>query len=246
MPKLQETKPVLDATGVEVSFGVRPVVRDASLRIHRGELVGLLGPNGAGKTTLMRACLGLVPHRGTVGLTRRFGYVPQRHEVEWSFPCTVYEAVLLGRVGLIGWFKRPGRGDRQSAHRALEQTNLTELARRPIAELSGGQRQRVLIARALATEPELLVLDEPFTGLDAPNIEQLLDLFARLVAKGTAIVMSTHNLAEAVHTCPRLVLFNRTVVADGPVAQVRADPAAWVEAFGVRTTSPLLAALGVS
>ncbi|WJY89612.1 anchored repeat-type ABC transporter ATP-binding subunit [Corynebacterium confusum] len=241
----KDSETVLDAEGVEVSFGSRSVVRDASLRIHRGELVGLLGPNGAGKTTFMRACLGLVPHRGTVGFTRRFGYVPQRHEVEWSFPCTVHEAVLLGRVRLVGWLKRPGPRDRQAVHRALEQTNLAELARRPIAELSGGQRQRVLIARALATEPELLVLDEPFTGLDAPNIEQLLDLFARLVAAGTTIVMSTHNLAEAVHTCPRLVLFNRTVVADGPVAQVRADPAAWVKAFGVRTTSPLLATLGV-
>ena len=128
---------------------------------------------------------------------------------------------------------------------ALELTNLQDLAQRPIAELSGGQRQRVLLARALATRPEVLFLDEPFTGLDAPNTEGLLDLFAHLSSQGTSIVMSSHNLAEAVHTCHRVVLFNKGIMADGPADEIRANPQIWSETFAVAPSSPLLSAIGV-
>ena len=235
----------VDARDVHVRLAGREVIAGANFQVSAGEFVGLLGPNGAGKTTLMRAILGLVPSTGNITTNGYAGYVPQRHEVEWGFPVSVEKAVLGGRTGLIGWLRRPKAADRQAAARAVEQVGLQHLARRPIGELSGGQRQRMLIARALATEPAVLFLDEPFTGLDAPNADILLELFTELAAQGTAIVMSTHNLAEAVHTCPRLVLFNGGVVADGPREEILADAAPWVKAFGVAETSPLLAALGI-
>ncbi|PIS61125.1 ABC transporter ATP-binding protein [Corynebacterium striatum] len=241
-----ETSKVISAEHVFVTLSGRNVIENASLRVDRGEFIGLLGPNGAGKTTFMRSILGLIPYQGNIDRSASVGYVPQRHDVEWDFPINVYRAVLGGRTGLIGWCRRPKRVDHEAARRALELTNLEELSRRPIAQLSGGQRQRVLIARALATEPEVLLLDEPFTGLDAPNTEELLFLFDRLCHQGTSIVMSTHNLAEAAHSCHRLVLFNRGVVADGPAELVLGDAASWVATFGVQADSPLLSAIGVA
>ncbi|WP_408930465.1 anchored repeat-type ABC transporter ATP-binding subunit [Corynebacterium axilliensis] len=240
------TKPYICVDELSVSLSGHRVVDNASLTVHPGEFIGLLGPNGAGKTTLMRAILGLIPATGTISVNAHLGYVPQRHDVEWDFPISVSKAVLSGRTGLVGWLRRPGRKDREAARRAIALTNLEEFAARPIAQLSGGQRQRVLIARALATQPQVLLLDEPFTGLDAPNTEDLLVLFDELTSHGTSVVMSTHNLSEAAHSCSRLVLFNRGVVADGPAEKLRLDPAPWSAAFGVKPSSPLLSAIGVA
>lgn len=240
------TSPLIAAKDLSVSLSGRRVIDAANLSVHPGEFIGLLGPNGAGKTTLMRAILGLVPFTGTIDVGTSLGYVPQRHDVEWDFPISVSNAVLSGRTGLVGWFRRPGRADKQAARRAIELTNLEEFARRPIAQLSGGQRQRVLIARALACEPEVLLLDEPFTGLDAPNTEELLLLFDKLTADGTSVVMSTHNLSEAAHSCSRLVLFNRGIIADGPAETLRMTSQPWSDTFGVSASSPLLSAIGVA
>ncbi|QPK80065.1 anchored repeat-type ABC transporter ATP-binding subunit [Corynebacterium lizhenjunii] len=236
---------MISTTQLSVSLAGRTVVHDVSLHVGAGEFIGLLGPNGAGKTTLMRALLGLVPYRGEVNTQQRCGYVPQRHEFAWDFPINVYDCVLGGRTGLIGWARRAGRADHAAAAEAVELVGLTALARRPIGQLSGGQRQRVLIARALATRPGVLLLDEPFTGLDAPNSEALLALFAGLSAQGKSVLMSTHNLAEAAHSCPRLVLFNRTIIADAPASDLLANPAPWEATFGVAADSPLLGAIGV-
>ena len=240
------TSPLIAVKELSVSLSGRRVIDAANLSVHPGEFIGLLGPNGAGKTTLMRAILGLVPFTGTIDVGTSLGYVPQRHDVEWDFPISVSNAVLSGRTGLVGWFRRPGRADKQAARRAIELTNLEEFARRPIAQLSGGQRQRVLIARALACEPEVLLLDEPFTGLDAPNTEELLLLFDKLTADGTSVVMSTHNLSEAAHSCSRLVLFNRGIIADGPAEALRMTAQPWSDTFGVSASSPLLSAIGVA
>ena len=238
--------PFITVNDLSVSLSGRRVIDGASFSVNPGEFIGLLGPNGAGKTTLMRAVLGLVPFTGTIDVTTSLGYVPQRHDVEWDFPISVAKAVLSGRTGLVGWFRRPGRLDKEAARRAIELTNLEEFARRPIAQLSGGQRQRVLIARALACEPEVLLLDEPFTGLDAPNTEELLLLFDKLTTDGTSVVMSTHNLSEAVHSCSRLVLLNRGIIADGPAETLRLTPQPWSTTFGVSASSPLLSAIGVA
>ncbi|WP_129843513.1 anchored repeat-type ABC transporter ATP-binding subunit [Streptomyces sp. RFCAC02] len=244
----------LSVRGLGVALGGRPVLHDVTLDVRPGEFVGLVGPNGAGKTTLLRSVLGLVGRTGgtveveggPVARTRhRVGYVPQRHEFAWDFPLSVEEAVVAGRVRRIGWLRRPGVADYRAARQALERVGMTALRRRPVGQLSGGQRQRVLVARALAVDPGVLLLDEPFTGLDIPTQELLTDLFADLGREGRALLMTTHDLVGAMHTCDRLILVNRTVVAAGRPDELR-DADLWRAAFGIRPGSPLLAALGVA
>lgn len=225
---------------VAVQLGGREVLREVSLRVGHGELLGIVGPNGAGKTTLLRTVLGILPiSSGRRQVAPRIGYVPQRHEFAWEFPISVEETVLSRRTRQIGWFRRPRRADRKAVSEALERVQLADLRTRTLGELSGGQRQRVLVARALAVEPAVLLLDEPFTGLDVPTQEQLSDLFIDLAAAGGALVMTTHDLVAALHTCTRLCLLNRTIVASGEPAQLH-DPAVWMQAFGFSADSPQL------
>ncbi|MDO0911757.1 anchored repeat-type ABC transporter ATP-binding subunit [Streptomyces sp. DT2A-34] len=233
--------PLLRVTGATVVLGGRIALEKADLAVDAGELVGLIGPNGAGKTTLLRAVLGLVPMAGgevaVEGRTgrragQRIGYVPQRHEFAWDFPIDIAGAVLTGRTRLMGWLRRPGAADRAAVEEALELTGLAELRRRPIGELSGGQRQRVLVARALAAGPRILLLDEPFTGVDVPTQELLNELFGRLAAEGRALLMTTHDLAAAARTCGRVALINRTVVAEGGPGLL-ADSDQMLRAFGL-------------
>ncbi|RRS01384.1 anchored repeat-type ABC transporter ATP-binding subunit [Glycomyces terrestris] len=229
--------------GLTVSLGGRPVLDGIDLAVAPGETVGLIGPNGAGKTTLLRAVLGLVrPDGGTIrNDLGRPGYVPQKHEFTWDFPITVAGAVLNARTG-TKWPLGPNREDREAAAEALDRVGLTDLAKRPVGELSGGQRQRVLVARALARRPNLLLLDEPFTGVDVPTQELLTGLLSRLAQEGTAVLMTTHDLAQARATCSRLCLLNRTVVADGP-PEALTDPDLWLRAFGVAASGELKALL---
>ncbi len=245
---------VLKVTGVAVELGGRQVLEDVDLSIGTSEQVGLIGPNGAGKTTLLRAVLGLLPiTAGSITIDGKMpseargsiGYVPQRHEFVWDYPVQVRTAVMTGRTHRIGWLRRPGQVDRDAVQEALERVDLTDLANRPIGELSGGQRQRVLVARALALKPSLLLLDEPFTGLDVPTQEILTRLFKDLTAEDTAILMTTHDLPAAADTCHRLCLLNGTVVADGSPDELR-DPAIWLRAFGVARSEQLLHSLGVT
>ncbi|SDE16258.1 anchored repeat-type ABC transporter ATP-binding subunit [Glycomyces harbinensis] len=244
--------------GLSVSLGGRPVLDGVDLAVATGETVGLIGPNGAGKTTLLRAVLGLIrPDAGTVATgPGRPGYVPQKHEFTWDFPITVHGAILNARTSTrrldrftarrAGRASKPGRGggpaDREAAAEALERVGLTDLAGRPVGELSGGQRQRVLVARALARRPRLLLLDEPFTGVDVPTQELLTGLLTRLAEEGTAILMTTHDLAQARATCTRICLLNRTVVADGAPEDLT-DPDLWLRAFGVAASGELKALL---
>lgn len=235
----------IEVRDLAVSYPGRDVFRGVDLTLRGGEFVGLLGPNGAGKTTLMRAVLGLIPaDAGTVSAGRRpvrkvVGYVPQAHNVAWDFPIDVYDATLNATLGQRPWWRRAGEREHRAAERALAMVNLTDLAARPIHDLSGGQRQRVLIARALVRRPGMLLLDEPFTGLDIPTTEHLLRLFRRLVDRGLGVVMSTHNIAEAIDSCDRLVLFNRGVVADAATHELN-DDAPWTRTFSVDEDSPWL------
>ncbi|GIE31909.1 anchored repeat-type ABC transporter ATP-binding subunit [Actinoplanes italicus] len=233
----------LEMTGVCADLGGRPVLRDIDLRVEAGEFAALLGPNGAGKTTLMRAALGLVPLRAGTVTTTGAGYVPQRHEFTWDFPASVEEAVLSGLVRRIGLFRRPRVEHWRAAWDALDRVHLADLRKRPVGELSGGQRQRVLVARALVLSPPVLLLDEPFTGLDMPAQETLTDLF-RGIATERAVLMATHDLAAAAYTCDRLVLLNRTVIADGRPGALD-DPAIWMKTFDVGPGSHLLKALSL-
>lgn len=240
------SQPVLEVSGLAVDLGGRQVLHDVDLGVRPGELVGLIGPNGAGKTTLLRAVLGLTPKRaGQVRVEGEIGYVPQRHEFAWDFPISVRDAVLGAVTVRLGLLRRPRKEHHVAVERALLRTGMDALAERPVGELSGGQRQRVLVARALALEPAVLLLDEPFTGLDMPTQELLMDLFKELAGEGCAVLMTTHDLIGARAQCDRLCLVNRTVVADGTPAEL-SDAQTWIRTFSVRPDNPLLAALGVS
>lgn len=236
----------LTLEGIAVSLGGRRVLHDVSASAAAGSFVGLVGPNGAGKTTLMRTILGLVrPEAGRVlvdgarPVSRELGYVPQRHAFAWDFPISVRGVVLSGRTPDVGWLRRPRALDRAAADEALELVGIGELRDRPVAELSGGQRQRVLVARALARSPKLLLLDEPFTGLDMPSQESLTALFRALASGGRTVFMSTHDLAAAATDCDTLWLLNRTLVASGAPSALT-SPQPWMRTFDVAAHSPLI------
>jgi manganese/iron transport system ATP-binding protein len=235
---------VIAVENLAVQLGGRIVLEDANLAVAPGELVGLLGPNGAGKTTLLRTALGLLqPVRGRVSVGGSMGYVPQRHEFAWDFPISVEDVVMTGRSGRLGLLRRPGTEDWQAVDAALERVRMSDLRARPVGELSGGQRQRVLVARALALRPSALLLDEPFTGLDVPTQELLTDLFASLAREDRAVLMTTHDLAGAMHGCDRIALLNRTVVAVGTPAELADEDELWMRTFGIGERSPLLRVL---
>lgn len=239
----------LQIENIAVELGGRLVLSGADLTVDRGELVGLIGPNGAGKTTLLRTVLGvLAPTTGRVlvdgsvakpGRTP-IGYVPQRHDFAWEFPISVANVVMMGLTGRLGVFRRPGLAHWEAVADALERVRMTDLADRPVGQLSGGQRQRVLVARALAAQPAVLLLDEPFTGLDMPTQQLLTELFADLAREGRAVLMTTHDLLSALDGCDRIALLNRRIIATGTPAELAADPALWMATFAVGADSALL------
>lgn len=244
--------PSLTVENVSVELGGRPVLHAIDLQVDSGELVGLIGPNGAGKTTLLRTILGLLrPATGRVSVDGRpakpgrtpIGYVPQRHEFAWEFPISVANVVATGLTGRLGLIRRLGATEWEAVADALDRVRMTDLADRPVGQLSGGQRQRVLVARALVLRPSLLLLDEPFTGLDMPTQDLLSDLFTGLAHEGHAVLMTTHDLVGAMDACDRIALLNRTVIAAGSPAQLAVDPAVWMTAFGVGPDSALLRVL---
>ncbi|MER3452918.1 MAG: metal ABC transporter ATP-binding protein, partial [Acidimicrobiia bacterium] len=216
------TAPLVELQGVSFFYGSVPVVRGVSLRMAPGEFVGLVGPSGAGKTTVLRLVLGTLRHQ-TGRLTRRpglrLGYVPQVETVNWSFPVTVAEVVLMARTRgrRLPW---AGKEERAAVAAVLERLGIGELARRHIRELSGGQQQRVFVARALVGEPDLLLLDEPTSGVDVRTRHEVLHLLADLNASGLAILLTTHDLNGMAAHLPRIVCLNGEVVAQGAPREV--------------------------
>jgi manganese/iron transport system ATP-binding protein len=218
--------PVLELRHVAVAYDRVPVVEDVDGTVPAGTSVALIGPNGAGKSTLIRAVLGLVPMvRGSVAVLgrppqasrRQVAYVPQADTLDAEFPVSAFQAVLMGRYPRVGWVRRPGAADRRAAFEALEAVGLAEQASARFGVLSGGQRQRVLLARAIAQEPRLLLLDEPFNGVDARSQELLLAALARLRAGGAAVVMATHDLGLAHLACDEVCLLNHHQIGFGPI-----------------------------
>ncbi|MBV7363211.1 anchored repeat-type ABC transporter ATP-binding subunit [Actinomycetaceae bacterium TAE3-ERU4] len=245
---------MLDISHLDVNLSGRAILRNVNLRCAEGELLGLLGPNGAGKTTLLRTMMGLIPAAGgTISVSGKsgrkaaelIGYVPQRQDVAWEFPINVGGLVMSGLTRRLGWFRVPKTLHWKSVYRALERVQMREFVDRPIAELSGGQRQRILIARALVTNPALLVLDEPFTGLDMPTQELLTSLFRQLTATGTSLLMTTHDLTHALVTCDRIALLRGKILAEGTPSELTGNPQAWMETFEVSESSPLIRQLGI-
>jgi len=216
----------LEIEHLYVAFGQQLVLEDVTLTVQRGEFVGVLGPNGSGKTTLLRAVLGLVKptsgrirvlgHEGGGGLAGRIGYVPQAAEIDPRFPVHVLDVVLMGRYGKLGLLRRPGPADREAAWRALELTGMQHLAGKQVGRLSGGERQRALVARALAAEPELLLLDEPTTAIDvamtASLYELLHDLHHRL---GLTVLIVSHDVGVVSQYVDAVACLSRRLVAHG-------------------------------
>ncbi|WP_435169175.1 manganese/iron ABC transporter ATP-binding protein [Falsirhodobacter sp. 1013] len=202
-------------------------LRKASFSIPRGTVTALVGVNGAGKSTLFKAIMGFVPVAAgdirLLGLTVRealkknlVAYVPQSEEVDWSFPVLVQDVVMMGRFGHMGFLRRPSKADYAAVDAALARVNMQDFRQRQIGELSGGQKKRVFLARALAQDGQVILLDEPFTGVDVKTEEQIVTLLGELRAEGRVMLVSTHNLGSVPEFCDRVVLVKGTVLAHGP------------------------------
>ena len=209
-----------------VAYHRRPVLWDIDLTIPEGKLVGIVGPNGAGKTTLIKAALGLVPlASGKVEIYGKsyaeqrhlVGYVPQRESVDWDFPVTVRDVVLMGTYGRLGWIRRPGKKEQEIADRCLEQVEMAQFAKRQIRQLSGGQQQRVFLARALAQDAQVYFLDEPFSGVDAATEAAIIELLHRLRSSGKTVLVVHHDLQTAAEYFDHVVLLNMRLIACGPI-----------------------------
>ena len=206
--------------GLGVSFGARTALEDVTFAVPAGAFVGVLGPNGAGKTTLLRALLGDVAHSGRLDVERPVAYVPQLSHTQDAFPIDALGVVLMGTYPRLGWWRRPSRTDREGARALLDRVGLADRARTPFDELSGGQRQRVLLARALAQQGRVMLLDEPLSGADARSRELVLDVIAEQCRRGGTVLMTTHDLAEAARVCDRMLVLNRALVAEGSTEDI--------------------------
>lgn len=216
-------QPIVRAVDLSVRYESGYALDRVSFEVYKGERLAVVGPNGAGKSTLFKVIAGILPptggrieiYGGAPGEHICVAYVPQRSVVDWRFPVTVYDVVMMGRVGRIGLLRRPRREDHEKVRQALERVGLSNLAMRQIAQLSGGQQQRMFLARALAQEAELMLLDEPFTGLDLPAQNEILALLEQLQGEGITIMVSLHDLNLAAQQFTRILLLNRTLIALG-------------------------------
>ena len=219
----------LEIHDLTAGYHKKPVLWGIDLKVPKGKLLGIVGPNGAGKSTLIKAIMGLVPpSSGWVKIfgkpysenRRRVGYMPQRESVDWDFPVTVMDVVMMGRYGHVGWFKRPKKVDREIARDCLDKVKMLPFAKRQISNLSGGQQQRVFLARALAQESDIYFMDEPFAGVDAATETAIIALLHELREKGKTLLVVHHDLPTARNYFDQLLLLNMRVVAYGETEEV--------------------------
>jgi len=222
-----------DASAVAVSslsaaLGGRRALADVTFELAAGRQLAVVGPNGAGKTTLLRVLAGLLPPSGGEVLIHGHGpcghtciaYVPQKSGVDWRFPVAVHDVVMMGRIQQIGPFRRPGARDRRVVQEALAAVALSDLAHRQIEELSGGQQQRMFLARALAQEADLILLDEPFVGLDVPSRTEILELIGGLRERSVAVIVALHDLGIAATSFEQVLLLKQRMIGHGPARDV--------------------------
>lgn len=226
-PLLHEPDLALHIEDLTVSYGGKPALWDIDVDIPPGVMCAVVGPNGAGKSTLLKSVLELIPptagHVTMLGrpyreIRKRVAYVPQRSSVDWDFPTTALDVVMMGRYGHLGWFRRPGRDTRERAMAALTEVGMDGFAQRQIGRLSGGQQQRVFLARALVQEAEIYFLDEPMAGVDATTEQVIVGLLQHLRERGKTVIVVHHDLATVRDYYDWVVLLNVRVIAQGPVA----------------------------
>jgi len=223
-----DDQPILDAHKVSARYNGRIALEEISFHLHAGERVAVVGPNGAGKSTLFKVIAGVLqPSEGEVTIYGSvphghvcIAYIPQRSQVDWSFPVSVADVVMMGRIAKLGPLGWPKRRDWALVNQALETVDLQELAKRQISELSGGQQQRMFIARALAQEAELMLLDEPLSGLDLPSQESILALLDTLRGQNVTVMVATHDLEQAAQHFDRIMLLNRRLIGFGTARHV--------------------------
>ena len=218
----------LEVKGITAAYRDKPVLWDVSFQVPEGQLVAIVGPNGAGKTTLLKIIMDLMkPAAGQATVYGRpfskarqwVGYVPQRGSVDWDFPTNALDVVQMGLYGKLGWFRRPGRKERETAMQCLEKVGMVDFADRQISQLSGGQQQRVFLARALAQDARLYLTDEPFAGVDYKTEQAIVALLRELKATGSTVVVVHHDLGTVSDYFDRVVLLNKSLVAEGPVEE---------------------------
>lgn len=228
----QVSSPVLEIHDLTVSYDQSPVLWNVDLSIPAGKLIGILGPNGAGKSTLIKAIMGLIkPTSGYIKIfeknldeiRNRISYVPQRESVDWNFPTSVLDVVMMGTYGKLGLFKRPGKKEKEIALKSLDQVGMMSFVNRQISELSGGQQQRVFIARALAQEADLYLMDEPFAGVDMATESAIFQLLKEMTAAGKTIVVVHHDIHSAMNYFDWIIMLNLHLVGSGPRDQVMTE-----------------------
>lgn len=226
---MPSSPPPIEIHDLTVSYDKKPVLWNIDVEIPEGEIIGIIGPNGAGKSTLIKAIMGLLPaDHGWVKIYGQplakmrsaVGYVPQRESVDWDFPVTVRDVVLMGTYGKLGLFRRPGRKERELCDTCLEQLGLTAVADRQIANLSGGQRQRVFLARALAQESRIYFMDEPFVGVDAATEGAIIELLRQMRAQGRTLLVVHHDLQTVREYFDSVLMLNMRLVAFGKTREV--------------------------
>lgn len=240
----QTNQPILDVSHLTVRYNGRDALENVTFHLHAGERVAIVGPNGAGKSTLIKVIAGVLqPSSGDVNIYGThpdkhvcIGYIPQRSQVDWNFPVTVADVVMMGRSAKLGPFNWPRKKDWDFVNHALETVEIHDLASRQISHLSGGQQQRMFIARALAQESELMLMDEPLTGLDTPSQEGILDLLDRLKQEKVTVMVATHDLDQAASHFDRILLLNHHIVAFG-VPQDVMQTNNLIKAYGGRLRS---------
>lgn len=225
MEQSRTSAPALEIHDLTVAYREAPVLWDVDLSIPRGTLAAIIGPNGAGKSTLMKSILDLVPlAAGTILIhgkpyvqqRRLVGYVPQRSSVDWDFPTDVLDVVMMGLYRKVGWFRRPGKRERDVAFQCLESVGMADYAYRQISQLSGGQQQRVFLARALAQDAQVYLMDEPFAGVDATTERAIVTLLQTLRDAGKTVIVVHHDLESAPRYFDWVALLNVRLIADGP------------------------------
>lgn len=222
----QVEDPIIEIHDLSVSYEKKPVLWDVDMSLPEGKLIGIIGPNGAGKSTLLKSIMGLIPlNSGYIHIQNKplkevrdkISYVPQRESVDWDFPTSVYEVVMMGRYGQLGLLKRPKKSDREIVMDSLRKVDMEAFKDRQISELSGGQQQRVFLARALAQQADIYFMDEPFAGVDAATEKAIVELLRDMSAQNKTVIVVHHDLQSVARYFDWIILLNMRLIASGPI-----------------------------